>query len=179
MRNVTCFKDGTYYSHIFKIDTVTFRLIFLDNSYYSAEEISDGVLPFTVDPYQLRWLDAQMKASPTDVEIIFMHQPLPSGTTIDKSILTESTSVYSSKAKSYNMLSVLDKNSSTRLIFAGHKHINSINKYTLPDGDTLMQVMTGALGYDTANWRVIKITEDNILISLPGSTKAEYIVPVR
>jgi len=179
MRNIPCFKEGTYYSHVFKIDTVTFRFIFLDNSYYSTEEISDGVLPFTVDQYQLRWLDSQMKASPSDVEIIFMHIPLPYVISSDNKTIAEPTSVYSSKARFYNLLSVLEKNSSSRLIFAGHKHINSTNNYNLPDGDKLTQIMTGAFGYDTANWRIIKLTKDNVLIGFPGNSKVEYVVPVK
>lgn len=178
MRNVPCFKDGTYYSHTFKIDTVTFRFIFLDNGYYSTEEISDGELPFTIDQYQLRWLDAELKASPSDVEIIFMHIPLPNAKPVDDKILTEPTSAWSSKTELFNLFSVLEKNSSTSLIFAGHNHINLINRYTLPDGDILTQVRTGALGYDKVNWRVIKITKNNLLISQPGSTETEYIVPV-
>ena len=176
MRNVPCFRDGTYYSRIFNIDTATFRFIFLDNGYYSTEEISDGELNFTIDPYQLRWLDAQLKASPSDVEIIFMHIPLPNGKPADNKVLTEPTSAYSSKTDIYNLFSVLEKNSSTTLIFGGHNHINLINRYNLPDGDILTQVRTGALGYDSNNWRVIKITKNKILISQPGSDKTEYTI---
>jgi hypothetical protein len=39
--------------------------------------------------------------------------------------------------------------------------------------------MTAAFGYDTASWRIIKLTKDNVLISFPGSSKTEYSVPVR
>ncbi len=179
MRNVPCFKEGTYYSRIFKIDTTTFRFIFLDDSYNATEEVSDGVMPFIVDQYQLRWLDAQLKSSPSDVEIIFMHFPLPYGTVVNGNIATESTAVYSSKSKYYNMLSVLEKNSSTRIILAGHKHINFINDYILPDGDKLTQVLTAAFGYNTAAWRVIKVTGNKILVSFPGSSKTELAIPVR
>ena len=176
MRNVPCFKDGTYYSHVYKIDTTTFRLIFLDNAYYSTPEISDGELSFTVDPYQLRWLDAQMNASSSDVEIIFMHIPLPNTKPADNKILTEPTKNFSSKTETFNLFSVLEKNSSSTLIFAGHNHINDINRYTLPDGDILTQIRTGALGYDTNNWRAIKITKNKILVCRPGSTKTEYTI---
>jgi 3',5'-cyclic AMP phosphodiesterase CpdA len=179
MRNVACFKEGTYYSRLYKIDTVTFRLIFLDNSYYSTEEISDGVLPFTVDQFQLRWLDAQMKASPSDVEIIFMHIPLPYSTPTGSKTLSEPISVYSSKTKVYNLITVLEKNSSTRLIFAGHKHINLMNNYIFPDGNNLTQIQTAAFGYGTSNWRIIKLTDDKIIVSYPGSCKTELILSVR
>lgn len=179
MRNVACFKEGTYYSHLFNLESATIRLIFLDNGYYSTEEMDDGVLPFVIDPFQLKWLDAQLKASDTDIEIIFMHIPLPYGNSAGNSILTEPITSYSSKTNSFNLLNILEKNSSSRLIFAGHKHINLINNYKLKDKNILTQVMTGAFGYDTANFRVIKITKDNILISMPGSSKIEYTIPVR
>jgi UDP-2,3-diacylglucosamine pyrophosphatase LpxH len=52
MRNFECFREGTYYSRILKIDTMDFRLIFLDNSYYATREVSDGVVEFVMDPYQ-------------------------------------------------------------------------------------------------------------------------------
>ncbi len=178
MRNVPCFRDGTYYSRVYKIDTMTFRFIFLDNGYYSTEEISDGELNFTIDPYQLRWLDAQLNASDSDVEIIFMHIPLPNGKPAENEILTEAMSVYSQKTDLFNLFSVLEKNSSTALIFGGHNHINLINRYSLPDSKILTQVRTGAMGYDAANWRLIRITGDKILISKAGSTVTEYTVPL-
>lgn len=179
MRNVPCFKEGTYYSRIFKVDDVTVRLIFLDNAYYATEEIADGVLPFSTDQYQMRWLDDQLKASSSDIELIFMHIPLPYGQSAGNMALSEKLSAYTSKSNTYNLLKVLDANSSTRMIFAGHKHINSINNYTLPDGDKLTQVMTAAYGYGEMNWRMIKITADNILICVPGSTSIEYKIPIR
>lgn len=120
-----------------------------------------------------------METSPSDVEIIFMHIPLPYGTVANGYIAPESTSVYSSKSKYYNLLSVLEKNSSTRIILAGHKHINLINDYILPDGDKLTQVQTAAFGYNTADWRVIKVTGNKILVSFPGSSKTELTIPVR
>jgi len=178
MRNVPCFKDGTYYSRVFKIDTMTFRFIFLDNGYYSTQEISDGELNFSVDPYQLRWLDAQLKASPSDVEIIFMHIPLPNGKPAENEILTEAMSDYSQKTEVYNLFSVLENNSSTAMIFGGHNHINLINRYKLPNGNLLTQVRTGAFGNDTANWRMIRITKDKILVSRAGSTVTEYTIPL-
>jgi 3',5'-cyclic AMP phosphodiesterase CpdA len=179
MRNVPCFKEGTYYSRIFKIDTVVFRFIFLDNSYYATDEVADGVLPFVMDPYQLRWLNAELQTSPVDIELIFMHMPVPFAKASDKNIPAEQLSAYTVKTKYYDLLNVLDNNSSTRLIFAGHRHFNSINNFVLPDGDSLTQVMTGAFGYDPNAWRMIKITADKILISYPGSLKTEYTIPVR
>ena len=175
-RNAPCFKDGTYYSRVFEVEKTTIRFIFLDNGYYATEEVSDGLLPFIVDQPQLRWLDAQLKASDSDIEIIFMHMPLNYGKMEANKVLTEPISKYSAQGKYYNLFNVLEKNSSIRVLFAGHKHINSINNYTLQDGKKLTQVMTGAFGYDTANWRLVKLTKNNIIICFPNSSKPEYII---
>ena len=180
IRNVSCFKDGTCYSRVINIDTTSFRLIFLDNSYYSTIEVSDSLLPFTIDQSQLLWLNAQLKASKTDVEIIFMHMPVPFRKSPENNILSDPFGIYSSKtAGFYNLLSVLENNSSTRLILAGHNHINNIYKYFFPNGKELTQVMTAGFGYDPNAWRTVKITGNSIIIYFPGSSKTEYIIPLQ
>jgi hypothetical protein len=152
------------------------RLIFLDNGYSASNEIFDGVRPFIVDQPQLKWLDSQLKASDSDIEILFMHIPLPYGKPETNMPLTEPMSDYTGRGKFYNLFSVLENNSSAQLVFAGHKHINSINSYIMRNGKKLTQVMTGAFGYDRNNWRVIKITDNKILISYPGRAGTEYTI---
>ncbi len=179
MRTFDCFREGTYYSHVFRIDKVDFRLIFLDNSYYATEEVSDGVTEFVMDPYQLLWLNAELQSSPSDVELIFMHMPLPFARASDKNIPDEKLSVYTSKSKYYSLLNVLDSNkANARVIFSGHRHFNSINNYTLRAGGSITQVMTGALSYDPGAWRIVKLTSDKIIISYPGKPESEYVIPI-
>lgn len=178
MRNISSFNDGTYYSHILKIDTTIFRFIFLDNAYYGTKEIRDETLPFLIDPAQLLWFDAQLRSSPTDVEIIFMHMPLIHKEGKDQAISIEPLSTYASKGKFFNLFSVLGRNPSTRLFFVGHEHDNIINNFSLPNGNRLIQVMTGCFGADPENWRVIKLTKNNITIYYPGSSSAEYVIPI-
>jgi len=178
MRNFECFREGTYYSRILKIDTMDFRLIFLDNSYYATREVSDGVVEFVMDPYQLLWLNAELQASPSDVELIFMHMPLPFAKASDKNFPVEQLSDYTLKSKYYNLLNVLDANrSNARVIFAGHRHFNSINNYNIRAGSSVTQIMTGALSYDPGAWRIVKLTAGNIIISYPGNPEAEYVSP--
>lgn len=179
MRNFYCFREGTYYSRIFRIDTVDFRLIFLDNSYYATQEVSDGVMQFVMDPYQLLWLNNELQSSPSDVELIFMHMPLPFARASDKDIPVEKLSEYTSKSKYYSLLSVLDSNkANARILFTGHRHFNSINKYELDAGGSITQVMTGALSYDPGAWRIIKLTAGKIIISYPGKPESEYVIPI-
>ena len=177
IRNAPCFSDGTYYSQVFQIDTTTFRLIFLDNAYYFIDHPQLD-WQFIIDQSQLDWLDDQLKTSNSDIEIIFMHFPLPYGKSYDDSILTEPLKIYSSKTKFYNLSSILEKNSSTSIIFAGHMHINMINNYILSNRNKLTQVMTGAFGNDSNNWRKIQLTADKVIISDPGNSKVELLIPV-
>jgi 3',5'-cyclic AMP phosphodiesterase CpdA len=179
IRNITCFKNGSYYSRVFNIGKTSYRLIFLDNAYSSTRENSDSLLPFTIDQSQLLWLDSQMKSSKTDVEIIFVHVPIPYKQQVGNSISTEPLGIYSSGARgSLNLLRILENNPSARLILAGHKHINKINNYKFINGNTLTQVMTGGFGYDPNVWRMIKIAENDIIIYFPGSNKIEYIITI-
>jgi 3',5'-cyclic AMP phosphodiesterase CpdA len=179
MRNFDCFREGTYYSRTLRIDTVDFRLIFLDNSYYATQEVSDGVMQFVMDPYQLMWFNAELQSSPSDVELIFMHMPLPFSSASDKEIPVEPLSEYTSKSKYYHLLNVLDSNkANARIIFAGHRHFNSINNYTLREGGSISQVMTGALSYDPGAWRIVKLTSGKIIISYPGNPESEYVIPI-
>lgn len=161
------------------MDTLTVRLLFLDNSFIADEDYYDGVQPFIVDQYQLKWLDRQLKASPTDVEIIFTHIPLPSGKKTSSSILSEPLSTYSSKASYYDLLNLLEKHSSTWAVIAGHTHTNSVNEYVFPDGDKLTQIVTGSFGNDRNNWRIIKVTGDKIMVSYPGGVDNEVVIRLR
>lgn len=178
MRSFSSFKDGTYYSHLLKIDTTLFRFIFLDNAYYGTKEHKDEALPFIIDPAQLLWFDAQLKASPDDVEIIFMHMPLAYRETKDRTITPEPLSTYASKGKLFNLFSVLGRNPSTRLFFVGHNHDNVINNFIMPTGSRLTQVMTGCFGANPENWRVIKLTKDKITVFYPGTSSVEYVIPI-
>lgn len=179
MRNVACFKNGTYYSRIFQVDDLTLRLIFLDNAFIATSDFHDGVQEFIVDPYQLQWLDNELKASQSDIEIIFTHMPLPYGKKVSSSILSEPISTYSSKSKYSNLLTLLEKNSSAKFIFAGHQHVNAINEYIFPNGNKLTQVLTGSFGNEKSNYRIIRITGDNIIISSPGVEKTELTIPLK
>lgn len=179
MRNIPSFKDGTYYSHVFRIDTTVYRLIFLDNAYYGTKELKDDALPFLIDPAQLLWFDAQLKASPSDIEIVFMHMPVAYSKSNRDTVNAVPLSTYSSKGKFFNLFSVLGRNSSNRLFFVGHNHENLITNYVLPNGSRLTQVMTGAFGYNPDDWRIIKLTGNSILIYYPGSTVIENVIDIR
>ena len=164
IRNVSCFKNGTYYSESFSVGRTTYKFIFLDDSFYWFLPEEKFEVPY-IDKSQLYWLNAQLQESENDVEIIFMHIPLN-----DPIAQTE----YSKE-----LYSVLSGNPSVRLILSGHQHKNIIREYNTTDDRKIFQVQTGALVLGEENWRLIRLTENNILVSVPGRTENEIIIPLK
>ncbi|MCG6186933.1 metallophosphoesterase family protein [Maribellus maritimus] len=156
IKNASCFSEGTHYSKIFKVGETSFRFIFLDDGYYDFSDEENVLLPY-VDTPQLHWLEGQINQSDDDVEIILMHIPL-------KSNVVETGG---------ELFSVLAKYSSVKMILAGHNHKNDIQSFANKEGNEIIQVRTGAFAQDTTSWRQIKLTENNICISLPGSQQKE------
>ncbi|KKL89305.1 hypothetical protein LCGC14_1916010, partial [marine sediment metagenome] len=173
IRNTTCFRNGTYYSRIFQVDTTSYRLIFLDNAYKSPDRGKTG--PYLIDQYQLIWLDNQLKESDSDVEIIFTHMPLIEAYEPDPSKTGQVIDIKSVDAAS-DLVGVLEKNPSARLIFSGHKHRNLVYNYQFPGNYILTQVETGAFARDANNWRLIQLTVGSIIISYPGESRTQYLI---
>jgi len=163
-RNLSCFKNGTYYSEIFEVGQTTYRLIFLDDSFYQFLPEDKVEIPY-IDKSQLYWLNAQLHESEDDIEIILMHIPFKD--TVNQ------------RESSNELFTVLSKNPSTKLILAGHYHKNAITDFPSVEGRKMVQVQTGALVQNTENWRHIRITENQIMISFPGKTENELIIPVK
>lgn len=189
IRNAACFSNGTYYSRIAEVDGTTYRLIFLDNGYYSSGRGVNGTDPNIIDEYQLLWLDNQLKESDSDVEIIFMHIPLlkpdagDMASSRNKYFLNIKDTVavnYTPEKRDDNTLSlwnIIEENASVKAIFCGHHHSSTNSKIRFSDNYSLNQIMTGAYARDTRNWRLIKLTKDEILISFPGIKDIQYTVP--
>jgi len=175
IRNTPCFRDGIYYSRDFSVGPVTYRFIFLNNSYYLPGKKDPGKPQFVIDETQLYWLDHKLQESSSDIEIICMHMALPVG----KDVKAEPVDLNSLAGNSADLVSVLNRNSSVRLILTGHFHNNTINTYRFTDGKTLVQVMTDAFSKNPDNWRLVKLTANSIIISYPGNTKTEYAIPVQ
>lgn len=163
IREVLHFNDGTYYSHTVKVGTTNYRLIFLDNSFNRFHPDEKVEIPY-LDKPQLHWLRAQLQDSPDDVEIILMHIPM-------KVEPGES-------APLCELYPVLANNPSAKLILAGHNHKNVVKDFISGENGKIVQVQTGAFAQDTKNWRQIRLTENNILISVPGDVKTEVTIPV-
>ncbi len=164
IRNLSCFRNGTYYSRLFQVGQTTYRLIFLDDSFYKFLPDDKVEIPY-IDKPQLCWLNAQLHESADDIEIILMH--IPFNETVTQPGFTN------------ELYSVLTKNPSTRLILSGHLHKNAIADFPSVEDKMIVQVQTGAFARNTDNWRQIRLTEKNILISVPGKTEKELVISVK
>ncbi len=162
IRNFDCFRDGTYYSRVIEVGNTTYRLIFLDNSFYQFKEAENMVNPY-IDKAQLHWLQSELDASEEDVEIIFMHIPFT-----PESALPESGN---------ELYKALTSVSSVRLIFSGHYHRDKVKRFPQLGGKEIFQVETGALVAGVDNWRLIQLTESNILVSYSGTLASELVIP--
>lgn len=163
IRNVPCFQNGTYYNQNYKVGNTIYQLIFLDNAYvkFSPEE---NISNPTIDKAQLHWLKARLQESSDDIEIILMHLPF---------------SLKDNQPESSELYSLLSNHPSVRLILSGHQHKTRV--VGLPSGGEMptIQVQTADLMRSIENWRLISLTEKNILVSLPGKTKTELTIPVK
>jgi 3',5'-cyclic AMP phosphodiesterase CpdA len=167
IRNIPCFKNGTYYSELFQVGQTTYRFIFLDNGFYQFLPEDKTGIPYT-DKSQLYWLNSQLHESDDDIEIILMHIPFKAE--VDQSETAN------------ELYAALSQNPSAKLILAGHKHRNAVNKFSSRNGQTIVQVETGSLVQsppDLQNWRLIRLTENNILISAPGKIGDEVVIPIK
>ncbi|MGV8136726.1 MAG: metallophosphoesterase family protein [Mangrovibacterium sp.] len=165
IRNADCFKEGTYYSRMYTVGGTIYRLIFLDDGYKVVNSDENDDIPY-IDQAQLYWLQTELQQSPDDIEIILMHIPLSA----------ESVQ----PGSSCDLYPVLAKNPSTKLILAGHNHKNDAAEFEQAENQKLTQVQTGAFGRDPINnWRQIRLTKDQIIVSLPGKVENEFVIQAK
>lgn len=164
IRNIPCFKNGTYYSKIFRVGSTTYRLIFLDDSFYQfSRKDKTAVTPY-IDKSQLYWLNNQLRESEDDIEIVLMHIPLMNS---EKHPLAVN-----------ELYAALSKDSSCKLILAGHHHKNIVKRFSSAGENEIVQIQTGALVRNENNWRKITLTADKIMISEPGNVENQLIIPL-
>jgi len=166
IRNMDVFRDGTYYSRIFKVGMTTYRFIFLDNSYYQFKKEENVVNPY-IDKPQLHWLKAELALSESNDEIviILMHIPFT-----EKSLLPES------RNELYEALAGV---SSVRLILSGHHHKDSVMQFPAKGKNVIIQVETNALVSSADNWRLVQLTENQISVSSTSTNQSELMIQLK
>jgi len=161
IRNVPCFRDGTFYSRVYTAGGTTYRLIFLDDAFQSLNEgeKDSDVLPYC-SKEQLQWLKDQIGQIPGEVDIVLMHIPF-----MQEGVPTSDGNP---------LYTLLGKSPSVKLVLAGHNHCNDIQQ--IGNARHFTQVRTGAFVMDTQNWRLIRLTRNQILVSYPGRTDTEVTI---
>ena len=106
-----------------------------------------------------------MNASQEDVEIILMHVPF-----------TEQSAFPESNNELYAALTAVP---TVRLILAGHYHKGAIMPFPVAEGNEMIQVGTDALVAGAEKWRLIRLTEKEILVSSMGTKESERTISVK
>ena len=176
IRNIPCFKEGTYYSRTYRVGQRKYRLIFLDNGYRIANSVLDGLW----DREQRDWLRNQLLAEENEVVILFYHIPVPIGDTNQDSIHFKLPPAgwLESEIDGDGIMDILNSYSAVVAAFTGHGHKNIIEELPLPAGHSFTQIETAAFASDPNNWRVIELREDEIVISAPGGENFEKRIPI-
>lgn len=178
VKNLSVFSGGTYYSRLYDVGSTTYRLIFLDNSYFSKRDNKEQA-DFIIDIPQLDWLKSQLKQSSTDKEIIFMHMPLPLDKTEDLNKESYEEYVTRTRTKEFADIITVTENSSVQIIVTGHEHKSKIHQFDFPNKNSFTQVQTGAFGNSIDNWRLFELTESEIIIHETGFINTEVIIPLK
>jgi hypothetical protein len=170
IRNVSVFKNGTYYAELIKVENTTYHFVFLDNGY----SLRDGGR--MIDKTQLDWLQNQMDKVGNDPVLLFFHIYFPVGDINGDSLCFRKDKALNwpgEKDCSSGLLKVLNEHKNIKAMFVGHQHNNVWEGINFPAGHKIYQVMTSTLDRSRNNWRMIELLKDTVIISKPGSNEKE------
>lgn len=109
---------------------------------------------------------------------IFRQNSSPACRTIVQMDIPLTTAV-TQPGSSCELYSALEKNPSAKLIFAGHNHKNIVRSFASEGDNKLVEIQTGAFAQSNKNWRLIRLTKDQILVSFPGKMEIEIALSVK
>lgn len=168
IRNISCFKHGTYYKKIFEVGKVKYHLFFLDNGSF----LPDG----RYDKTQLAWLEQELKNVGDDPVILFAHRYYVIGDINGDGILFKKdapTEWPREGSCNTGMLKIINEHKNIKALVVGHGHQNVWEKITFPSGHEIYQIETATLYDKSSNWRIIKLTEDAIIVNKAGTNETE------
>jgi 3',5'-cyclic AMP phosphodiesterase CpdA len=174
IRNISCFRGGTFYSRSFQINKTTYHFLFLDNGY----SLGNGSY---LDKTQLDWLDGQVKQFANDPVIIFMHKYLPvPDLNGDGIVFTDrQTLSLDEQTCSKGFLRILNDNPNIKALFCGHGHKNVSEWMSFPSSHKILQSETAAFAQDINNWRLLKFTNDEIIVYSTGGQNRESVIKIK
>ncbi len=174
IRNLPCFHDGTYYAHTIAAGATRYRLLFLDNGY----ALGGGDL---IDPIQLDWLNHELQLAGNEPVVVFMHRYLGvADLNGDGNAFAKKPGLKINKAAcSRGLLKAFNDHRNVKALFVGHGHKNVSEWIPFPAGHRILQTETAAFAQSPQNWRLLRFTEDEILVCAPGETSVELRCRIR
>ncbi len=170
IKNYSCFRKGTYYKKEFIVGNTKYHFFFLDDGYNL-----NGKNKY-LDEVQLDWLREQLSKIKNEPIVMFFHIYLPVGDINGDGIYFRKNKPVSwpdKKACSKGFLKILNENENIKVLFVGHQHRNVWEEINFRSGNKIYQIQTSALFKSTNNWRLLKFTNNEIIVSKPGSNKTE------
>lgn len=173
IRNIPCFYNGTYYEKIFQVHKTKYHFIFLDNGYMHLDSSRK------IDKIQYDWLNEKVLRAGSDPVVLFFHIYFHVGDKNGDGIFFNKNGPVNwptLEQCSKGLLKIINENQNIKALVVGHGHKNAFEKIHFPSGNNIYQIETGSLKDGIDNWRLIQLTNDNIIISFPGSTVPEIIM---
>jgi len=168
IRNISCFREGTYYARDYIVGATHYHLLFLDNGY----SLGNGAY---LDKTQLDWLNYQLKTAGDEPVVIFMHKYLSvADYNNDGVVFNARKSIpIDEHACARGFLKTLNDNKNIKAVFVGHGHRNVSEMIPFPAGHKILQMETSAFAADPNHWRRLDFFESKINISKCGEEKVE------
>jgi 3',5'-cyclic AMP phosphodiesterase CpdA len=173
IRNISCFRDGTYYSRVFPVGKTNYHFVFLDNGY----SLHDGGR--VIDKAQFDWLKEQVPNAGREPIVLFFHIYFSVGDINGDGIYFKKNGQLdwpTAKQCSEGFLKLVNENKNIKAMVVGHGHSNVFEGIRFPAGQTVYQVETGSVTEGSQNWRLFQFTENRILVTHQGSRQAEITI---
>ena len=174
IRNISCFSTGCYYERTYRIDGTRYHFLFLDNGY----DLGNGAY---LDKPQLDWLNYQLSAAADDPVIIFMHKYLRVPDINGDGIFFADTLTltFDEETCSKGLLEALNDNKNIKALFVGHGHRSVSEMMPMPAGHSILQTETAGFANSDKNWRLIKFTQNSMIVYATGGETEETVIKIK
>ncbi len=171
VRNFSCFKHGTYYKKEIQVGKTKYHLFFLDNG--------NSIPSDWINKTQLAWFKNEIEKVGNEPVVIFQHKYFLVGDINGDGIYfkkNKPTDWPKEENCSEGFMKVLNEHKNIKAIFLGHGHKNTWEGIKFPSGHIIYQIETSTLYNKSSNWRLIKFTEDAMIVNKAGTTEIELKV---
>jgi DNA repair exonuclease SbcCD nuclease subunit len=165
IRNISCFENGTYYKKEYQVGKTKYHFFFLDNG--ASRRLGQT---------QLDWFNAEVEKIDNEPIVLFLHIYFQVGDVNGDGIYFKKdkpTDWPKEKDCSSGFLKTLNEQQNIKAILLGHGHSNIWEEINFPSGHKIYQIETATLYDKKSNWRLLKFTEDAIIVDKVGTNEVE------